>query len=94
MVELPPIRGDHIGGYMELRRVFELPHDFPAAEARFRPAGILHIGNDPMHVPAQVDRFLQALAAFPDASRMSHISSRPRKRHGLIQTLPAVFNRS
>ena len=60
VIELPPIGGDHVGSHLELGGVFEFPHDLAAAEASLGTAGVLHIGDDAVHVAAEGDGFLEA----------------------------------
>ena len=55
MIELPPVGGDHVRGHLELRGILEFPHDLAARISRFGTAGILHVGDDPMHVLAELD---------------------------------------
>ena len=63
MIELTPVGCDHVRRHLELRRILKLTHDLTAGITGLWSAWILHVGDDPMHILAELDGLLQAPCA-------------------------------
>ena len=59
MSELSPISINHVGGGRHAGTAPELAHDLTARVSMLGTTGILAIGQDPMHVLAELDRLVQ-----------------------------------
>ena len=60
VIELTPVGGNHVRRYLELRRILKLAHDLTAGITGLRSTRILHIGDDIVHILAELDGLLQA----------------------------------
>ena len=60
MVKLPPVGGNHISGNRNMGCIFKFSHNLTAGESCLRSAGVLHIGQDMAHAPAQADGLCKA----------------------------------
>ena len=63
VIKLTPVGCDHVRRHLELRRILKLAHDLTARVTSLWSTWILHIGDDPMHILAELDGLLQAPCA-------------------------------
>ena len=59
MIELTPVRCDHVRCNREVCRILELPHDLPAGKSILRSARVLDICDKPPHLIAELNRLFK-----------------------------------